>query len=182
MHRKTALLLVAIALGMLSLGFASKPLYDAFCRITGYGGTPGIATVNESEVLDRKVTVRFDANTSPSLGWEFEPVQRDMTVNVGASGLAFYTVTNPTEETLVGTATFNVTPIKGAPFFIKTECFCFQEQTVLPGETVTMPVLFHVDAQIADEARYDDVTNFTLSYTFFKVDEPGATGLEAALN
>jgi len=182
MHRKTLFFLIAIALGMLSLGFASKPLYDTFCRITGYGGTPKIADANLSEVIDREVTVQFDANTSSDLGWVFKPEQREMTVQVGASALAFYEVTNPFDEPLVGTATFNVTPIKGAPYFIKTECFCFQEQRVEPGETVSMPVLFHIDPQIADTKRLDDVVEFTLSYTFFKVDNPTVTGPRAALD
>ena len=165
---------------MLSLGFASKPLYDTFCRITGYGGTPKIADANESEVLDRVVRVQFDANTSRDLPWEFVPEQREVEVNVGANALAFYRVTNRSDEPLVGTATFNVTPIKGAPFFIKTDCFCFQEQLVQPGESVTMPVLFHIDPQIADEDRYDDVNDFTLSYTFFRVEEPTVLTAEGA--
>ena len=180
MHKKTVFLLAAIALGMLSLGFASKPLYDTFCRITGYGGTPKIAETNENEVLDRVVRVQFDANTSRDLPWEFVPVQREIEVNIGANALVHYEVTNNTDEPLVGTATFNVTPIKGAPFFIKTECFCFQEQLVQPGESVTMPVLFHIDPQIADEDRYDDVNDFTLSYTFFRVEEPTLLTAEGA--
>ena len=182
MYKKTLFTLIAIALGMLSLGFASKPLYDTFCRITGYGGTPKIADENLSVVLDRDVTVQFDANTSSDLGWIFKPEQREMTVKVGASGLAFYEVTNPTDKPLVGTATFNVTPMKGAPYFIKTECFCFQEQLVEPGETVSMPVLFHIDPQIDEERRLDDVREYTLSYTFFKVDKPTVTGPRAALD
>ena len=180
MHRKTLSLLVFIALGMLSLGFASKPLYDTFCRITGYGGTPKIADSNNSVVLDREVTVQFDSNVSGGLNWNFVPEQREMTVKVGQNALAFYEVENLSDAPLVGTATFNVTPIKGAPFFIKTECFCFTEQRVEPGEKVTMPVLFHIDPQIDDERRYDDVRQFTLSYTFFPVEEP-STGTRAAL-
>ena len=181
MHRKTLALLVFIALGMLSLGFASKPLYDTFCRLTGYGGTPGIADANLSEVIDREATVYFDANVSGMSGWEFRPEARSIDVQVGASALAFYEVTNTTDEPLVGTATFNVTPIKGAPYFIKTECFCFTEQRVEPGESVTMPVLFHIDPQIDDEARLADVRDFTLSYTFFPVEEPATDGPRAAV-
>ena len=170
MHRKTLFLLVAIALGMLSLGFASKPLYDTFCRLTGYGGTPGIAASNTSEVIDRDATVHFDANTSGLSGWVFEPEQKSLDVLVGQSALAFYTVTNTTDAPMVGTATFNVTPIKGAPFFIKTECFCFSEQRVEPGQTVSMPVLFHISPLIDEEERFADVKDFTLSYTFFPIE------------
>ena len=175
--RRTVLLLAALALGMLTLGLNSKTLYDTFCRITGYGGTPGIAESNESHVIDREVIVQFDSNVSGGLPWDFRPEQREITVKVGQNALAFYEVTNLSDAPLVGTATFNVTPIKGAPFFIKTECFCFTEQKLEPGQTLTMPVLFHIDPQIDEERRYDDVTEFTLSYTFFEVEEPGATGL-----
>lgn len=172
-HRNTALTLVAVALGMLTLGFASKPLYDTFCAITGYAGTTQRAEVNASaEVLDRIVTVSFDSNVSKDLPWEFKPSAPSTDVNIGQSTLAYYTATNTTDQPIVGTSTFNVTPIKAAPYFIKTECFCFTEQLIMPGETVNFPVIFHVDTQLADEARLDDIKHITLSYTFFEVENP----------
>lgn len=178
-NKKTRLILVGVALGMLGLGFASKPLYDTFCRVTGYGGTPKVAESNESEILDRLVTVNFDSNVAPDLPWEFTPEQREMTINVGQSGLAFYKVKNLSDEPIVGTATFNVTPMKSAPYFIKTECFCFTEQLIKPGESMTMPVLFHVDSQIDEEERLKDIKDITLSYTFFRVKNPQTSLTEA---
>ncbi|MEM7730547.1 MAG: cytochrome c oxidase assembly protein [Pseudomonadota bacterium] len=166
---KTKLLLIFIATGMLSLGFFSKTLYDTFCRITGFGGTPVIAqnADNLSVVLDRTVTVKFDTNVSPDLPWEFAPVQRSMEVNLGQTGLAFYTAKNTSDVPVSGVATFNVTPVKAAPWFVKTECFCFTDQILQPGEEMTMPVLFFVDPEMDNSARHDDVREVVLSYTFF---------------
>ncbi|MBC6402594.1 MAG: cytochrome c oxidase assembly protein [Hyphomonadaceae bacterium] len=171
-NRKTVIILIGAALVMLGLGFASKPLYDTFCRVTGFGGTPKIAEANNSEVIDRTVRVYFDANTAPDLPWKFEPEQRYMDIQLGRSGLAYYNVKNDSPVSLVGTATFNVTPIKAAPYFIKTECFCFQEQRVEPGQEISMPVLFFVEPLMNGEARLDDVREITLSYTFFRVENP----------
>ncbi len=170
-NRKTVMMLTGVGLSMLALGFASKPLYDTFCRVTGYGGTPKIADDNLSEILDRKVQVSFDANVT-DLPWEFQPEQRAMTVQLGQTGLAYYKVKNTSDKAVVGTATFNVTPIKAAPFFIKTECFCFTEQRVEPGQEISMPVLYFVDPQLDDDERLKDVKDITLSYTFFEVENP----------
>ena len=153
---------------MLGLGFASKPLYDTFCRITGYGGTTGYSEDNLSEVLERKVKVSFDSNVN-GLPWDFLPEQNDMSLKLGQTGLAYYKVKNMSNKPMIGTATFNVTPIKAAPFFIKTECFCFTEQRVEPGEEISMPVLFFVDPQLDEDQRLSDVKDITLSYTFFNV-------------
>lgn len=171
-NRKTMFVLTGLALAMLALGFASKPLYEKFCAITGYGGTTGRAEVNDTQIIDRTVRVFFDSNVSPELPWEFKPEAPYVDVKLGQSGLAYYKVKNLSDEPLVGTANFNVTPIKGAPFFIKTECFCFTEQLIEPGQEVSMPVLFFVDPQLNDEKRYDDVKDMTLSYTFFRVENP----------
>ncbi len=185
-QKKTLYMLIAMAVFMLGLGFASKPLYDTFCRVTGYGGTTRTAETNDSEViLDRVVTVSFDANVSQGLPWDFKPEQTSLDVNVGQTGLAYYKVKNVSSQPIVGTATFNVTPIKAAPFFIKTECFCFTEQLIGPGEEMSMPVLFHVDPQIDEERRLDDITDITLSYTFFMVEDSElltATQSREALN
>lgn len=170
-NRKTLFALIGVGLAMLALGFASKPLYDTFCKVTGYGGTTGVAEDNLSEVLDRKVQVSFDANVN-GLPWNFEPEQRDMTVQLGQTGLAYYKVKNNSDKAMVGTATFNVTPIKSAPFFIKTECFCFTEQRIEPGQEISMPVLFFVDPQLDEDERLKDVKDITLSYTFFEVENP----------
>ena len=179
-NRKTLYILIGIGLAMLALGFASKPLYDTFCKVTGYGGTTRVADENLSEILDRKVTVSFDANVT-DLPWDFEPEQRKMTVQLGQTGLAYYKVKNNSKEPMVGTATFNVTPIKAAPFFIKTECFCFTEQRVEPGQEISMPVLFFVDPQLDEDKRLADVKDITLSYTFFEVENPTEPVKKASL-
>ena len=164
-------ILTGVGVAMLGLGFASDPLYDTFCRITGYGGTPQIAEDNFSEVIDRTVTVKFDSNVASGLPWDFKPDQRSMDIKVGQSGLAYYTVRNESDVPLVGVASFNVTPIKAAPYFVKTDCFCFEEQTIQPGQELPLPVLFFIDSQLDEEKRLDDVKEITLSYTFFETDE-----------
>lgn len=175
-NRKTLYILVGIGLAMLALGFASKPLYDTFCKVTGYGGTTRYADENLSEILDRKVTVNFDSNVK-DLPWDFRPEQRKLKVQLGQNGLAYYKVKNRSNRPIVGTATFNVTPIKAAPFFIKTECFCFTEQLINPGQEISMPVLFFVDPQLDEDKRLDDIKEITLSYTFFEVENPTETVL-----
>jgi len=168
-NRTTQLILVGVAIGMLTLGFYSKTLYDTFCRVTGFGGTPKIA-INEdnlSVVLDRVVTVKFDSNVSADLAWQFKPAQRSMDVQLGQTGLAYYTAKNISDKPITGVATFNVTPMKAAPYFVKTECFCFTDQTLQPGEEMDMPVLFFVDPEMDASARHSDVTEVVLSYTFF---------------
>ncbi len=167
-NTRTFRILALTALAMLALGFASKPLYDTFCKVTGYGGTTRQAEVNNSTVLDRVIRVSFDSNVSAELPWSFKPEIPYADVKVGQSTIAYYTVTNTSSRAVTGIATFNVTPIKAAPYFTKTECFCFTEQTLQSGETVDFPVIFFVDSLIAEEARNDDVKNITLSYTFFE--------------
>lgn len=169
-NTKTQMLLIGLAVAMLGLGFSSKTLYDTFCRVTGFGGTPQIAMNEEnlSVVLDRKVTVKFDSNVSPDLPWEFKPAQRAMEVKLGQTGLAYYTAKNTSDKPITGVATFNVTPTKAAPYFVKTECFCFTDQTLQPGEEMTMPVLFFVDPELDASERHSDITEVVLSYTFFE--------------
>ncbi len=171
-NRKTVLSLSATALAMLGLGFASKPLYDAFCRVTGYGGTTQIAENISTEILERQIKVRFDANVANGLGWTFKPDDVAMTVKLGQNALAYYTARNDTDEAIVGTASFNVTPIKAAPYFSKIECFCFTEQKLEPGEQVSMPVLFFVDPEMNKDWRLDEIKTITLSYTFHRVKTP----------
>jgi len=132
-NRKTLYILSGVGVAMLGLGFASDPLYDTFCKVTGYGGTPKIAEDNLSEIIDRTVTVEFDSNVAQDLPWKFRADQRRMDVKLGQSGLAYYTVENTSDEPVIGVANFNVMPIKAAPFFVKTDCFCFEEQ-VIPQE------------------------------------------------
>lgn len=152
---------------MLGLSFASVPLYRLFCQVTGYGGTTNQAESAPDVILDREMTVRFDANVGRDMKWDFAPAHGPVPVKVGDSGLAFYRAHNPTDETIVGTATFNVTPQQAGYYFNKIDCFCFVEQALKPGETVDMPVTFFIDPEIADDPALDSVTTITLSYTFF---------------
>lgn len=171
-HKGTVLVLTGVGLGMLTLGFSSKIIYDAFCNITGYGGTPSLAEENLSEVIDRPITVKFDSNVAQGLPFEFKAEDKSLTLKLGESGLAYYSLKNTSSAPITGVANFNVMPIKAAPYFVKTDCFCFEEQTLQPGQELPLPVLFFVDSQMNDEARLDDVREVTLSYTFFEVDKP----------
>jgi cytochrome c oxidase assembly protein subunit 11 len=158
--------------GMGALSYASVPLYRLFCQVTGYGGTTRQALNSEGvEILDRQVTVRFDANTVPGLGWEFKPVQRDVIVNLGEITKISYSVENRTDRVLLGNATFNVTPQSVGSYFNKIECFCFTVTVVQPGETLDMPVVFYVDPEMDRDVEASAIHTVTLSYTFFPADE-----------
>lgn len=152
---------------MLGMAYAAVPLYDLFCRVTGYGGTTSRADTAPLVVLDRTIKVRFAANTDRNMPWAFRPQQASQTVKVGETGLAFYQAHNPTSRTVHGTATFNVAPFKAGQYFQKIDCFCFTQQTLGPGEQVDMPVTYYIDPAIADDPALDGVREITLSYTFF---------------
>ncbi len=169
-----------MAFAMLGLGFASKPLYDTFCRVTGYGGTTRVAEQMSETVTQRAIKVRFDANVASNLGWTFMPDDVAITVNLGQNALAYYTATNDTKYPIVGTASYNVSPIKAAPYFSKLECFCFTEQRLEPGETVSMPVLFFVDPEMENDKRLDEIKTITLSYTFHRVENPTKDAVRTA--
>jgi cytochrome c oxidase assembly protein subunit 11 len=165
--------LAVLVLGMNGFAYATVPAYRAFCQKFGFAGTPLVAAFAPAadEVLtDREITVRFNSDIEPALDWRFKPVQRSVTLNVGATGLAFFEARNRHADAVTGTATFNVTPLKAAPYFVKIECFCFTEQTLAPGETAQMPVTFFVDPEIALDENLDDVSTITLSYTFFRTE------------
>ncbi|MDF2365768.1 cytochrome c oxidase assembly protein [Sneathiella sp.] len=164
---RLALVLASVVVGMVGLAYASVPLYDLFCRVTGYGGTTQQADIAPDVILDRDITIEFDANTSREMPWDFKPVKHKMTMKVGETGLAFYEAYNPTNRAIKGTATFNVTPQKVGQYFTKIDCFCFTEQVLQPGERVDMPVTFFVDPEIDNDPNAKEVTVITLSYTFF---------------
>jgi cytochrome c oxidase assembly protein subunit 11 len=153
---------------MLGMAYAAVPLYQAFCKATGFGGTPLIASSDDHPVIARTVQVRFDTNTDSNLPWHFEPAQREVKVHLGEQKLVFFRATNKSQRTIVGTATYNVTPESSAKWFDKLQCFCFTEQVLKPGETVDMPVLFFVDPDMDKDRRYDEVRTITLSYTFYE--------------
>jgi len=165
--RRTVVPLVLIVAGMTGLAFAAVPLYDLFCRVTGYGGTTQRADMGAEKVLERTITVRFDANVSPKLDWDFKPAQTSMSVKIGEQGLAVYEARNRSGRPLTGTATYNVTPAVAGYYFSKIQCFCFTKQRLEPGRRVDMPVSFFVDPAIVDDPDARDIEEITLSYTFF---------------
>ena len=169
-NARTALMAGGIVVGMLALAFASVPLYRLFCQITGFGGTPLVAERAPDAVGERALTVRFDANVMGgpnALAWRFEG-PRPIRVRVGEDHLIHYRATNRGAVEATGTATFNVTPLKAAPYFHKIACFCFTDQALAPGEGMDMPVSFYVDPAIDKDPNLRDVTTITLSYTFHR--------------
>ncbi len=164
---------------MVGASYAAVPLYELFCRVTGFGGTPGVSTAGPLAPIDRDMRVRFDANVSNGLPWEFRPVNRQVDFKVGEVIEVAYEVTNTADEATWGTATFNVTPFITGGYFHKIQCFCFDAQRLEPGETRRMPVVFYVDPEIEDEAEADSVTTITLSYTFFPAAPPGGGDVAA---
>ena len=163
---------LGIVFGMIGMAYASVPLYRIFCQVTGYGGTTQRAQSAGIEVLDQTIKVRFDANVSPGVNWDFRPNQREVELRIGETRQVGYTAHNNSSRTVTGTATFNVTPQSAGAYFNKIECFCFTEQTLKPGETADMPIVFFIDPDIVKSEELKDIDTLTLSYTFFPVDEP----------
>ena len=167
------------ALAMLGLGYAAVPLYDLFCRVTGFGGTTQRASESDADVAarlaasagTRTMSIRFDASKARDLPWSFRPEQATDTVQIGQRDLAFYTARNDTSETITGTATFNVEPEQAGKYFNKIQCFCFTEQVLKPGQEVRMPVLYYVDPAILDDELAEGIEQITLSYTFHRAEE-----------
>ncbi|HVG51557.1 MAG TPA: cytochrome c oxidase assembly protein [Xanthobacteraceae bacterium] len=178
-------LVVAAACGavvgvMVALSFAAVPLYDWFCRTTGWGGTTQVSTVAPVDQLGRKITVRFDANVGPGLPWKFEPEVTSMEVHIGQVITTNYRVVNLVARETVGIAAYNVAPLTVGAYFHKINCFCFSEQRLKPGEKMDMTVVFYVDPALAKDAEQNDLNNITLSYTFFPVREPQRVGTAGA--
>jgi len=171
MH-KTAAKAAGVVIFMGALAWAAVPMYDWFCRVTGYGGTTNASATASDVVLEKTIKVRFDASLERDMPWEFKPVQKEMTVRIGETGLAFYEAYNPSDRPVAGTASYNVAPFSAGAFFTKIDCCCFEEQVLQPGEKVMMPVTFYVDPEIVDdvEAKYAKV--ITLSYTFHETPLP----------
>ena len=170
--KKTIFYLVFLVLFMTSASFLSVPFYNWFCKVTGYGGATNVAQ-KESDIISEKViSVRFDASLEKGLEWEVKPVQRNMTLNLGETGLAFYEAYNPTDKPIAAQASFNVVPFSVGNFFNKIECFCFTEQILQPGEKIKMPVSFYVDPDLINNLESKNVTSVTLSYTFYEIDLP----------
>jgi cytochrome c oxidase assembly protein subunit 11 len=171
-NRRVAVICAFVGAGMLGLAYASVPLYQLFCQVTGFGGTTQRAERPASTILERTMTVRFDANIGDGLPWDFAPVSEPQTMQIGENGLAFYRVTNRSDRPIVGTATYNVTPEQAGVFFNKLACFCFTEQRLEPGESLDMPVSYFIDPEIVKDADATRINTITLSYTFYEVKKP----------
>ncbi|VVA89723.1 unnamed protein product [Arabis nemorensis] len=178
--KKMLYYLTAVVFGMVGLTYAAVPLYRTFCQATGYGGTiqrketveEKIARHSESgTVTEREIVVQFNADVADGMQWKFTPTQREVRVKPGESALAFYTAENKSSSPITGVSTYNVTPMKAGVYFNKIQCFCFEEQRLLPGEQIDMPVFFYIDPEFETDPRMDGINNLILSYTFFKVSE-----------
>ncbi|MCZ8370305.1 MAG: cytochrome c oxidase assembly protein [Porphyrobacter sp.] len=174
---RTGAFAFAGALAMLGLGYASVPLYRLFCQVTGFGGTTMSATESDAAraaaaATGQKISIRFDATTAMGMPWTFRPTQATDTVTIGERDIATYTARNDSAQAITGMATFNVEPEQAGKYFNKIQCFCFTEQTLQPGQEVTMPVLYFVDPAMLDDPNMKGVEQITLSYTFHRAEDP----------
>jgi cytochrome c oxidase assembly protein subunit 11 len=174
-HRTIAATCAFIVASMVGLSFAAVPLYRIYCQVTGYAGTTQRAEKASEKVLDRALTVHFDANVASDLPWRFEPEQRKLEVKIGENTLAFYKATNNSDHAITGTAVFNVAPESVGVYFNKIQCFCFTEQTLEPGQSVDMAVSFYIDPAFVDDEDTKVLSELTLSYTFYAADKPQPT-------
>uniref|UniRef100_A0A0D9VY97 Cytochrome c oxidase assembly protein CtaG n=2 Tax=Oryzinae TaxID=1648021 RepID=A0A0D9VY97_9ORYZ len=178
--RRTMAYLVGVAAAMVGASYAAVPLYRRFCQVTGYGGTTQRRESVEEKIsrhardgttTSREIIVQFNADVADGMPWKFIPTQREVKVKPGESALAFYTAENRSSAPITGVSTYNVAPMKAAIYFNKIQCFCFEEQTLLPGEQIDMPVFFYIDPEFETDPKMEGVNNIVLSYTFFKVND-----------
>jgi len=182
-NAKLGLTILTVVFGMIAMSYAFVPLYNLFCRVTGFGGTTQVAESLPDQILDRVVTIKFNANTNRNLPWDFKPEQREIDVQLGQRGLTAYTAKNKESFPTAGTAVYNVLPLKVGKYFHKIQCFCFDEQILNPGEAMNMPVMFYVDPAMNDDPLMEDVDTITLSYTFFTAESKELdSALEAFYN
>ena len=164
--------LIFVVCFMLFLSFAAVPLYKLFCQVTGYGGTPKIVNVEDKiKISEKKIKIEFNSDINKSLNWSFKPEQRSIESNIGDSVLAFYKVKNNEKKSITGIATYNILPFEAGQYFNKVDCFCFENQTLEPGEEVLLPVNFYIDPKILDDPNVKHLNSIVLSYTFFQSDE-----------
>jgi cytochrome c oxidase assembly protein subunit 11 len=171
---RTASLATLMAFGMGGLGYASVPLYRMFCQVTGFGGTTQMKVGGQAPgaMAGKTMSVRFDANHTNDLPWTFKPEATKATVTLGEREMAFYVAKNLSDKPVTGSASYNVTPTSAGAYFTKIQCFCFNEQTLQPGQEVRMPVIYYVDPAILKDMDAREISEITLSYTFYPVDEP----------
>ena len=166
-NRRTVLACSAAVLAMTGLSFAAVPLYNLFCKVTGFAGTPMVGTAATGKTSDRIVSVMFDANVAPALGWRFEAERTEIKAQVGVTQTVFYKITNTSSRPMTGIATYNVQPNQSGAYFVKIQCFCFTETTLQPGETLEAPVVFYIDPEIELNRELASLKSITLSYTYF---------------
>ncbi len=166
-NRRVAVICLSVFVGMIGAAYASVPLYKRFCQLTGFGGTVRQAEAAPTTVLERPITIRFDTNVR-DLPWSFKAEQISQTLKIGSTGLAFFKVTNSSNQTLTGRASYNVMPASAGPYFQKLECFCFTDQTLKPGQSIDFPVVYFVDPKFATDEETQGTQEITLSYTFFQ--------------
>lgn len=171
-NRTVAIACVSFFACMVGAAYASVPLYRLFCQVTGYGGTTQRVDQYSDTILDKTIKVRFDANTSNGLPWDFKPVEREVSLRIGETMMVKYEAKNLFDEPTYGRASFNVAPGRAGAYFNKVECFCFTDTTLQPGEDMEMPVVFFVDPEIVNDPDLKDVKTITLSYTFFPIEKP----------
>ena len=170
--QRTLFQTIGLVVVMGGLAWASVPFYDWFCRVTGFSGVTAVASGDSETILDKTIKIRFDASLERNMPWDFKPVQREMTLRIGETGLAFYEAYNPTDRPVAGSASYNVAPFDAGGFFAKIDCFCFEEQVLQPGERVQMPVTFYVDPAIVEDRDAKYAKSITLSYTFYEIELP----------
>ncbi|RXT53071.1 cytochrome c oxidase assembly protein [Bosea sp. Tri-44] len=166
-NRRTVLACSAAVLAMTGLSFAAVPLYNLFCKVTGFAGTPMVGTAATGKTSERIVSVAFDANVAPALGWRFEAEKTEIRAQVGVTQTVFYKITNTSSRPMTGIATYNVQPNQSGAYFVKIQCFCFTETTLQPGETLEAPVVFYIDPEIELNRELASLKSITLSYTYF---------------
>ena len=170
--QRTLFQTIGLVVVMGGLAWASVPFYDWFCRVTGFSGVTAVASGDSEIILDKTIKIRFDASLERDMPWDFKPVQREMTLRIGETGLAFYEAYNPTDRPVAGSASYNVAPFDAGGFFAKIDCFCFEEQVLQPGERVQMPVTFYVDPAIVEDRDAKYAKSIILSYTFYEIELP----------
>ena len=175
-NSRTAAVMAAIVLFMVGLAFASVPLYRIFCQTTGFDGTTQRAAAAPGPIAGKQVWIRFDANTAPTLPWRFRPENNRQMATIGAREMAIFLAKNLSARTITGSAAFNVSPPQAGKYFTKIQCFCFTQQSLKAGEEARMPVIYYVDPKFATDPDTSDISEITLSYTFYPVDQAGSGG------
>jgi cytochrome c oxidase assembly protein subunit 11 len=179
-NRRVAYIAASVFVGMIGMSYAAVPLYKAFCQTTGFGGTTQRVEKAPDKATDQFIMVRFDANTSSGLPWEFHPRQTAMKVKIGEQNMAYYDARNTGTQTNTGTAVFNVSPASAGAYFDKIQCFCFTKQTLKSGQAEELPVSFFVDPALLDDADAKNIKEITLSYTFYPASDPAAQSKSVA--